>query len=232
MSRILVVEDEPDLAFGIRRNLEYEGHSVRVIHEGREALSRMLSGGQDLVVLDLMLPGIDGLSILRSVRGQGVSTPVLVLTARGEEWDKVRGLRGGADDYLTKPFGIAELLARVEALLRRSGGLVGEAREPESHHFGDVVVEVAARRVVRGGAPVDVAPRELDLLVALLRADGAALSRADLLRDVWGHKADVSTRTVDTHVGELRRKLEPIPSQPRFILTVRKFGYRLDVRGA
>jgi len=227
VSRILVVEDQEDLAFGLQRNLQFDGHTVDVAHDGRRALSIALEGAHDLIVLDLMLPGLDGMSVLSRMRSQGGETPVLILTARGEEQDKVRGLRGGADDYLTKPFGIPELLARVDALLRRAGSDEGEP----TYDFGGIVVDVAARTVRRDGEPVSLAPKEFDLLVALLRADGAAQSRRDLLRDVWGHKARVATRTVDTHIGELRRKLEEESSRPRFIHTVRKFGYRLDREG-
>lgn len=230
MSDILVVEDQHDLAFGLRRNLEIDGHRVDVAHDGREALDFMLRDEHDLVVLDLMLPELDGMSVLGRARARGIDTPVLVLTARGSERDKVEGLRGGADDYLTKPFGIGELLARVDALLRRAGK-TDMAAAPPVYRFGDVTVDVATRTVRRGQEPVALAPRELDLLVALLRAEGAAQSRRDLLRNVWGHRVAIATRTVDTHIGELRRKLETDPSSPRHILTVRKFGYRLDGEG-
>lgn len=231
MSSILVVEDQRDLAFGIRRNLEVDGHRVDVAHDGRDALEAMLRAEHDLVILDLMLPELDGMSVLGRVRARGIDTPVLILTARGAERDKVTGLRSGADDYLTKPFGIGELLARVDALLRRAHRPDGEPPAP-TYRFGDVVVDVATRTVSRGKDTVALAPREFDLLVALLKADGAAQSRRDLLRNVWGHRVSIATRTVDTHIGELRRKLEPDPSSPRFILTVRKFGYRLDRGGA
>ncbi len=230
MSDILVVEDQVDLAFGIRRNLEVDGHRVDVVHSGRTALESMLRAEHDLVILDLMLPELDGMSVLGRVRARGIDTPVLVLTARGSQRDKVEGLRGGADDYLTKPFGIGELLARVDALLRRAHRSDGPPPAPV-YRFGDVVVDVATRTVRRGDATVPLAPKELDLLVALLRAGGAAQSRRDLLRNVWGHRVSIATRTVDTHIGELRRKLEPDPSSPRFILTVRKFGYRLRPNG-
>ena len=229
-ARILLIEDNADLAFGLQRNLEFEGYEVEVAGEGRSGLSRALAGDHDLVILDLMLPEVDGLTLLHRLRASQVETPVMILTAKNDELDKVRGLRTGADDYLTKPFGVLELIARVEALLRRTGGQAGPG-EPKTYAFGDVEVDLASRAVLRAGDPVSVAPRELGLLVALLRAAGAAVSRQDLLRDVWGHKSDVATRTIDTHVGELRRKLEPDPAHPRYILTVRKFGYRLDPDG-
>ena len=175
-----------------------------------------------LIVLDLMLPGLDGFRVLKALR-EDPGPPVLILTARGEEADKVRGLKLGADDYVTKPFGLLELLARVEALLRRTQR--GPARRLEK--FGVVEVDVGARAVRKDGRAVDLAPKELDLLLALLEADGAAVSRLDLLRRVWGYPAAVVTRTVDTHGAELRRKLEDDSAQPQHVLTVRKLGYRL-----
>ena len=223
MSRVLVVEDNSDLAFGLRNNLEIEGYEVEVAQDGRAGLAVARARRPDLVVLDLMLPGLDGFRVLKTLRQDRDCPPILILTARGEEADKVRGLKLGADDYVTKPFGLLELLARVEALLRRTKR--GPRRRLET--FGDVEVDVAARTVRRRGSGVDLAPKELDLLLALLEADGAAVSRLDLLRRVWGYAAAVVTRTVDTHVAELRRKLEDDPAQPRHVLTVRKLGYRL-----
>ncbi len=226
-ARVLIVEDHEDLAFGLQRNLEFEGYEVDVAASGSDALTTVARQPPDVIILDLMLPDIDGLSVLRRLRSGGATVPVLILTARGEELDKVRGLRSGADDYLTKPFGVLELVARVEALLRRAGGRSGEA-EASVLTFADVEVDVRARSAVRSGRPVSLTPREFDLLVALLRQRGVALSRRELLRDVWGHRAEVSTRTVDTHVGELRRKLEADPARPEWIVTVRKHGYRLE----
>jgi two-component system, OmpR family, alkaline phosphatase synthesis response regulator PhoP len=223
MSRVLVVEDNPDLAYGLRNNLEIEGYDVEIAADGRAGLAAARARPPDLVVLDLMLPGLDGFRVLRALRQDADAPPVLVLTARGEESDKVRGLKIGADDYVTKPFGLLELLARVEALLRRT------RRGPPRRRFrfGEVEVDAAARAVRKSGNCVDLAPKELDLLLALLEAEGAAVSRLDLLRRVWGYAAAVVTRTVDTHVVELRRKLEDDPARPRHILTVRKLGYRL-----
>jgi DNA-binding response OmpR family regulator len=229
-ARILLVEDNSDLAFGLQRNLEFEGYEVEIAENGRIGLARALTEEHDLVILDLMLPELDGVAVLQHLRAARVVTPVLILTAKNEELDKVRGLRTGADDYVTKPFGVLELVARVEALLRRTGkGGGGEVRD--SYRFGDIEVDLRSRAVRRGGEDVALTPREFGLLVALLRDAGTALSRHDLLRDVWGHKADVETRTIDTHIGELRRKLEPDSTKPRYILTVRKFGYRMDVDG-
>jgi DNA-binding response OmpR family regulator len=227
MTRILVVEDNPDLAYGLRNNLEIEGYAVEVAGDGGDGIARARAAAPDLVILDLMLPGMDGYHVLRTLREEGCAAPILILTARGDEADKVRGLRLGADDYVTKPFGVLELLARVEALLRRSAPHRGEGA-PGPTRFGDVEVIPATRQVLRHGAPVALTPKEFDLLVALLRRRGAVASRAELLAEVWGYSAAVLSRTVDTHIAELRRKLEANPAAPRHILTVRKTGYRLE----
>ena len=224
MKRVLVVEDS-ELAVGLRVNLEREGYEVEVARDGRCGLELARAWDPDLVVLDLMLPELDGLHVLRALRQEGRATPVLVLTARGQESDKVLGLKLGADDYVTKPFGLLELLARVEALLRRS-----DSPQPEGdalHRFGDVEVREGSRTVLRAGEPVELTPKEFDLLLVLLRARGDVVSRHELLRRVWGYRADIATRTLDTHVAELRRKLEREAGTPRHILTVRKVGYRL-----
>jgi DNA-binding response OmpR family regulator len=180
------------------------------------------------MILDLMLPGMDGYRVLRALRSEGFERPVLILTARGEEADKVIGFRNGADDYVTKPFGVLELLARIEALLRRTPGAPRPQAVPPAERFGDVEVDRAARTVTRRGIPVYLAPMEFELLLALLQRKGAVASRQDLMREVWGHSAVVVSRTVDTHIAELRRKLEHDPAEPRHILTVRKAGYRLE----
>jgi DNA-binding response OmpR family regulator len=226
MTRILVVEDNPDLAYGLRNNLEIEGYDVDVVDDGAQGLARARAGGPDLIILDLMLPGLDGYRVLRALRDEGRRMPILILTARGEEADKVRGLRLGADDYVTKPFGVLELLARVEALLRRAAP-PGEAAGPPEQ-FGAVEVIPASRTVMRDGQSVALTPKEFDLLLALLQRGGAVATRMELLTEVWGYSAAVLSRTVDTHVAELRRKLEADPATPRHILTVRKAGYRLE----
>jgi two-component system alkaline phosphatase synthesis response regulator PhoP len=229
MSRILVVEDNPDLAFGLRNNLEIEGYDVVLAEDGPAGLSAARSASPDLIILDLMLPGLDGYRVLRALREEGRHIPVLILTARGEEADKVRGFRLGADDYVTKPFGVLELLARVQALLRRASlGSAGGDVLGERERFGEVEVDRAARCVTRRGEMIDLTPMEFDLLIALLKRRGAVASRHELLREVWGYHAAVVSRTVDTHVAELRRKLEENPAIPRYILTVRKAGYRLQ----
>ncbi len=228
--RVLLIEDNPDLAFGLRNNLEIEGYDVEVVGDGAVGLERaQAEPAPDLVILDLMLPGMDGYRVLSALRDAGAATPVLILTARGEEADKVRGFRLGADDYVTKPFGVLELLARVDALMRRARAGAAPAAPPRAplEHFGDVEVDTATRTVLRAGAPVALAPKEFDLLVALLRRRGAVVSRHELMREVWGYADSVVSRTVDTHIAELRRKLEPSPSEPRHLITVRKAGYRL-----
>jgi len=224
MKRVLVVEDS-DLAVGLRANLELEGYEVEVAGNGRRGLELARTWSPDLVVLDLTLPEVDGLHVLRALRKEGQATPVLVLTARGGESDKVLGLKLGADDYVTKPFGLLELLARVEALLRRSATPqpVGSA----VYRFGDVELREGTRTVQRAGVPVQLTPKEFDLLLALLHARGGVVPRSELLRQVWGYRADVDTRTLDSHVAELRRKLEPGLSSRRYIVTVRKVGYRV-----
>ncbi|HYR09399.1 MAG TPA: response regulator transcription factor [Longimicrobium sp.] len=229
MKRVLVVEDNQDLALGLQMNLEVQGYAVQAVHEGTAVLEAARAFRPDLVVLDLMLPGIDGFQVLADLRAAGVDAAVLILSARGEEVDKVRGFRLGADDYVVKPFGLMELLARVEALLRRGAASpAGQRAEPPGEAFGDVVVEVESRRVVVGGVPVNVTPKAFDLLVALLQRNGRVASRLDLLREVWGHRSAVESRTVDTHIAELRRKIEADPAHPRHILTVWKAGYRLQ----
>jgi two-component system response regulator MtrA len=225
--RILLVEDNADLAFGLQRTLEAHGYVVTLATDGSQALARLRDDAPALVILDLMIPAPDGFSVLTQMRQTGHVMPVLILSARSEEADKVRGLRTGADDFVTKPFGIQELVERVHALLRRA------SPQPPSFatvHFrmGAVEVDVAARRVHRDGETIPLTPLEFDLLLTLARQPGVALSRATLLRDVWGHAPDIQTRTVDLHVAELRRKLEPVPHEPRHIMTVFKTGYRFD----
>lgn len=222
---VLVVEDNALLAAGLRSNLEYEGFTVQVAATGRDGL-RLARQGVALMVLDLMLPDMDGFRVLRELREQGIDTPVLILTALGDEADKVRGFRFGADDYVTKPFGLMEFVSRVHALLRRSRAARPSAPQA-SFGFGDVRVDLVAREVTRNGTPVLLRPKELDLLAALARHDGQLVSREALLREVWGYGDTVVSRTVDTHMAELRRKLEPDPADPQWLLTVRKAGYRL-----
>jgi len=228
MARILIVEDNPDLAYGLRTGLEIEGYEVQVAEDGEKGLDRARTWNPDLVMLDLMLPGMDGYRVLKTLREGGSDVPVLILTARGEEADKVLGFRLGADDYVTKPCGVLELLARVGALLRRSRMADHRSAGDGLERFGSVEINPASRTVTKEGIAVALSPKEFDLLLALVRRRGAVASRVELLREVWGHRVEVMTRTVDIHIAELRRKLEADPSQPRHILTVWKAGYRLE----
>jgi DNA-binding response OmpR family regulator len=229
MSRVLVVEDNADLAFGLQTALEIEGYEVAVAADGDTGLERAHELEPDLVVLDLMLPGMDGYSVLREMRRADLTMPVLILTARGEESDKVLGLDWGADDYVTKPFGTQELLARVRALLRRATTASTDTEPTLAvERFGDVEVDLATHAVLKSGDRVPLTPKEFDLLVALIRRRGAVATRSELQKEVWEYEADVMTRTVDIHIAELRRKLEKDPAKPRHILTVRKVGYRLE----
>ena len=229
MSRILVVEDNDNLAFGLSTSLELEGHEVAVAADGAAGLRAVRERRPDLVILDLMLPEMDGYRVLKSIREEGIDAPVLILTARGAEADKVLGFRLGADDYVTKPFGLLELLARVAALLRRGGRAAAPDAGPAPGRiaFGEIEVSPASRTVRRAGAEVPLTPKELDLLLALIRRNGRVAGRLELLAEVWGHRAAVMTRTVDMHVAQLRRKLEESPADPRHIVTVWKAGYRL-----
>jgi two-component system alkaline phosphatase synthesis response regulator PhoP len=235
MATVLLIEDNEKLARGLRGNLEFEGYEVLSASDGGAGLALARERRPDIIVLDLMLPDTDGYRVLRTLRDEGNTTPVLVLTALGEEADKVRGFRFGADDYVTKPFGLMELLARIDALLRRAGRPNGDARKEmsstASSGFGDVNVDTSRHTVTRRGVPVALRPKEYDLLVALLRRNGQVATRIELLKEVWGYDDSVMSRTVDTHVAELRRKLEPDPANPRHILTVLKTGYRLSRDG-
>ena len=229
MSRILIVEDNADLAFGLRASLEAEGHTVMVAEDGHLGLARVRDWQPQLVILDLSLPHVDGYTVLQTVRAEGNNVPVLILTARGAETDIVRGFHLGADDHVTKPFGLSVLLARVRALLRRGASEAPKGEEERVLRFGEIEVDPATRRVSRAGQPVQLTYKEFDLLLALLGRRGVVATRQQLLREVWEHQADVQTRTVDIHVAELRRKLEPDAANPRHILTVWKVGYRLEV---
>lgn len=225
-ARILLIEDNEELAAGIRHNLELEGYRMEWAEDGPSGLEAALRTTPDLVILDIMLPRMDGFEVLRALREQGFESPVLILTARGEESDKVRGFRLDADQYVTKPFGLLELLERVRALLRRRTSVRGGHEGVIA--FGDVVVDPAARTITKAGRDVAVTPRAFDLLLALVAHEGRVVSRQHLLEDVWGHLAAVVTRTVDSHVSELRQKLEDDPADPRYIHTVWKMGYRFE----
>jgi DNA-binding response OmpR family regulator len=225
VSRVLIVEDNETLALGLRRSLEAAGFQARVAPDGGAAEIALSAFDPHLVVLDLMLPEKDGFELLAEMRAAGSRVPVLILTARGEELDKLRGFRLGADDYVVKPVGVLELIARVEAILRRLEGAGQES--PPAQGFGDVQVDRSRRTVRKAGEPVELSPLEFDLLSCLLEHRGAVVDRATLLDRVWGYKRPVPTRTIDTHIATLRAKIEDRPDRPRHILTVRKVGYRI-----
>ena len=231
MTRVLVIEDSNDLAQGLRYNLELEGYAVRVADDGNAGLSLAREWEPDLVILDLMLPGMDGYQVLRSLRADGRQTPVLILSARGEESDKVRGFQLDADQYVTKPFGLIELLERVKSLLRRNRVRTDPAEASNGTgviRFGDVTVDPASRTVSRAGAAVSLTPKAYELMMALVKRKGAVATRVELLREVWDHRAIVLTRTVDSHMAELRKKLEHDPADPRHFITIWKVGYRFN----
>jgi len=223
MARILIVEDEPNMVAGLRDNFEYEGYDVIAARDGAEGLDRALNEAPDLVVLDVMMPKMSGLDVCKQLKAKRPSLPVIMLTARGQEVDKVVGLELGADDYVTKPFSIRELLARIKAVLRRSPVA---PKDQERYAFGDVEVNLRSCQVARAGRPVEFSAKEFDLLKYFLCHPGETLSRDRLLEKVWGYNSFPTTRTVDAHIVRLRQKLEPRPEEPRFILTVHGIGYK------
>jgi two-component system alkaline phosphatase synthesis response regulator PhoP len=223
VKRILLVEDEPGLVLTLRDRLTKEGYSVESSPDGESGLERAAGEAFDLVLLDVMLPRRNGFDVLRELRRRGVETPVIMLTAKGQVMDKVVGLKLGADDYVTKPFEMVELLARIEAKLRRAPTTVHPA---EGYQFGDVRVDFRRAEVTKAGAPLEVSAREFQLLKYFIEHRGAALSRDELLNEVWGYTAMPSTRTVDVHVAWLRQKLEDNPRHPQYILTVHGLGYK------
>jgi two-component system, OmpR family, alkaline phosphatase synthesis response regulator PhoP len=227
VTHILLIEDNPGFADGLRQNLEFDGYRVTVASDVAASARAIAVAPPDLIILDLMLPDGNGYDVLRTIRERDSVTPVLLLTALSEEAHKVRGFRLGADDYVTKPFGLLELLARIESLLRRSAsGSFAVVRLPPVR-FGDVQVDRDHRKVTRAGAVVPLTPKEYALLAALISRNSAVVAREELLREVWGYDPEVVSRTLDTHLAELRRKLEKDPHHPRHILTLPKQGYRL-----
>ncbi len=223
--RLLVVEDERSLAATLSDRLVAEGYAVEVSPTGEAALEALAASPFDLVLLDVMLPGMDGFGVCMELRRRGLDLPVLMLTARAEVREKILGLKLGADDYLGKPFDMLELLARVEALLRRRP-LASEGLG--SHEFGEVKVDLRSATVTLGGQPVSLSTMEYRLLACFLQHKGEVLSREQLLDEVWGYDSSVYSRTVDVHVATLRQKIEASPSRPRFVVTVHRLGYRFD----
>jgi DNA-binding response OmpR family regulator len=225
MNRILIVEDEPAIALALEDDLTLEGHAVEVVTDGETASRRARTGSFDVILLDVMLPHKDGFEVCREIRRAGVRTPILMLTARTQEAEKVMGLDLGADDYLTKPYGRHELRARVRALLRRGAP---EEGAPEIHRFDDVEVDFTRAEVRRGGTRVDLTPLEFRLMAAFVKSRGRVLSRQQLLDAAWGRDLAVTERVVDNQILNLRRKIERDPASPRYIAGVRGMGYRFD----
>lgn len=223
MTRILIVEDEPNMVAGLRDNFEFEGYEVLTAYDGEEGLKRALTESPDLLVLDVMMPKMSGLEVCKQLKAKRPSIPIIMLTARGQEVDKVVGLELGADDYVTKPFSIRELLARVKAVLRRGRTL---PKDHDRYQFGDAEVDLHACRVTRLGKELEFSSTEFELLKYFVNHSGEVLSRDRLLEDVWGYDSTPTTRTVDAHLVRLRQKLEPNPEQPRYFLTVHGTGYR------
>lgn len=225
--RILIVEDDESISLGLRMNLEAEGYEVEVVADGEAALDRIRKNeALDLVILDVMLPRKNGLEVLRTLRGEGNRVPVIVLSARGAEMDKVMGLELGAEDYVTKPFGLAELFARVRAVLRRDA--IARPRAEELVRAGDLEINAATRQVIKAGAIVPLTPTEFEILWCLVEAGGHVRSRDQIKARVWGPGHHGTQRTIDNFLAQLRAKLEPDVSEPRHLLTVRGVGYRFQ----
>jgi DNA-binding response OmpR family regulator len=223
MHKILIVEDEPSMILGLRDNLEYEGYEVIEATDGEAGVQRALRDKPNLILLDVMLPKKSGLDVCRELRGMGIESPIIMLTARGQEIDKVLGLEIGADDYVTKPFGINELLARVRAQLRRAAKLVSDI---ESYSFGDIKLDFKKYMASKNDVPFELSPREFEVMKYFIRHRGETISRDELLDKIWGYENYPITRTVDNHIARLRHKIEDIPNEPQYILTIHRVGYK------
>ncbi|MPY87335.1 MAG: response regulator [Luteitalea sp.] len=226
IKRILLIEDEPGLVLTLSDRLAREGYAVQAAQDGEAGLAKAAAEPFDLILLDVMLPRRNGLDVCRDLRQRGVETPIIMLTARGQVVDKVVGLKLGADDYLTKPFETIELLARIEARLRRAPAQAATTAEADAYQFGDIRVDFRSAEGYRGKERLDFFAREYQLLRYFIEHRGATLSRDQLLNDVWGYDATPSTRTVDVHVAWLRQKIEPNPRHPRYLLTIHGLGYK------
>ncbi|MBN1407245.1 MAG: response regulator transcription factor [Calditrichaceae bacterium] len=224
MVKILIVEDEPQMRLGLKDNFEFEGYDVDFAEDGEKGLIAVQETDYDLIILDVMLPKISGFDLLKKMRNEGNDTPVIMLTAKGEEIDRVLGLELGADDYVTKPFSLRELLARVKAVLRRNK-IIGD-KEPQEYKIGNLNVNFAVYEASCDGNPVAMTHKEFEILKYFIDHAEQTISRDDLLRDVWGYETDITSRTVDNFILKLRQKIEFNPSHPRFILTVHGVGYK------
>lgn len=226
-ARVLIVEDDEAMSIALRDGFQYEGYSVTVAKDGEAGLQMATAETPDLILLDVMLPKMTGLDICKQLRGDGNGVPIIMLTARGQEIDKVLGLKLGADDYITKPFGFMELLARAEAVLRRTrppASTTGMA--PETCRFGDVLIDFKRHEAKKGGQEIDLSPREFQLLAYFIQHKGEIVTREKLLDTVWDYNAIPFTRTVDMHIAKLRKKIEDNPSDPKHIVTVHRLGYK------
>jgi DNA-binding response OmpR family regulator len=223
MTKILIVEDEPNMVAGLRDNFEFEGYEVLTAADGIAGLECALQQSPDIILLDVMMPRMSGLEVCKQLKAKRPSIPIIMLTARGQEVDKVVGLELGADDYVTKPFSIRELLARVKAVLRRARAIPDQKAR---YNFGDVELDLHSCQVLRQGKVLDFSSKEFELLKYFLLHPGQTLSRDQLLEEVWGYEHFPTTRTVDAHIVRLRQKVEPKPEEPRFILTVHGTGYK------
>jgi two-component system alkaline phosphatase synthesis response regulator PhoP len=223
LQKVLIIEDEPAMVLGLRDNFEYEGYEVLVARDGAEGMDRALKDKPNVILLDVMLPVKSGLDVCRELRSKGVDTPIVMLTARGQEIDKVIGLEIGADDYVTKPFSIKELLARVRAALRRASKQVVDIK---SYRFGSVALDFEKYQATRAGRAIELSAREFDILKCFIQHRGETLTREQLLDEVWGYDNYPITRTVDNHIAKLRQKIEDVPTEPRYIITVHRSGYK------
>ncbi len=221
---VLIIEDDPTMLRGLKDNFAYTGYIVQTAADGEEGLNAALESRPDLIILDIMLPKINGYEVCRLVREQGVDVPIIMLTAKGQESDIVLGLNLGADDYVTKPFSVRELLARAHALLRRR-----QAEETDRLRFGDCELDLVQHRLLRNGEEVSLTPKEFGLLAFMATRAGRALTRDEMLNKVWGYNVFVTGRSVDRCVNTLRSKIEPDPQRPTFLQTVRQIGYRFDL---
>jgi DNA-binding response OmpR family regulator len=226
MASILIIEDEPSMQLGLKDNLEMESYSVDIAGDGETGLARIKTGTYDLVLLDVMLPKLSGFDVCKSARAAGFRTPIILLTAKGEEIDKVLGLELGADDYMTKPFSVRELLARVKALLRRSQSLPAGS-EKAIVSIGRLAVDFNSLRTLENNVEIKLSHKEFEILSHLYKNRNRVVSRNDLLENVWGYEAQLTTRTVDNFIVRLRQKVEVTPDQPRIILTVHGSGYKM-----
>jgi len=225
MSRILVVEDEPEMQRGLRDNLEFEGYDVKIIDDGKEGLEALISETFDLVLLDVMLPGMSGFDVCKKARAQGIATPIIMLTAKGEEVDKVLGLEFGADDYITKPFSLRELIARVKAVLRRTPA--GKISTETKIKLGGLEIDFESYTATKKGKEVAMTSKEFDVIRYLWQHQKQVVKRDDLLTEVWGYDESISSRTVDNFIVKLRQKIEKDPSHPKHIITLHGTGYKL-----